>query len=93
MLVCHKCDNRKCVNPEHLFIGTAMDNNKDMIEKGREVYAHGSTHYRSDLTDDDVINIRALHKSGMIQRRIAEMYSIGYKAINKIVKRQRWKHI
>lgn len=44
LLVLHKCDVRKCINPSHLFLGTQLDNMQDMIEKGRKVVASGDDH-------------------------------------------------
>ena len=56
MLVCHTCDNKACVNPEHLFLGTAKDNTQDMIKKGRQCHAR-KTHCVNghELAGDNIL--------------------------------------
>lgn len=58
-VICHKCDNPPCVNPNHLFVGTKADNNHDRDAKGRQVSKSGDDHYRVILSDEDVARIRA----------------------------------
>ena len=55
--VCHHCDNRRCINPDHLFLGTQLSNMRDMISKGRKVVARGERHHDAKLTDAQVIDI------------------------------------
>ena len=58
LFVCHKCDNPKCCNPEHLFLGTHKDNMKDMVEKGRRNNPYGEKAYYHKLTNKEVEDIR-----------------------------------
>lgn len=86
--VLHRCDNRRCINPAHLFLGTNADNTADRNAKGRQ--ARGEGHARARLTAADV---RAIRGSG---RRIADLaaeYGVGETAISNIIHRRSWKHV
>ena len=63
MCVCHTCDNRKCVNPKHLWLGTRNDNNQDMIKKGRAMKAKPEDNGSAKLNWVDVNDIRRLYKT------------------------------
>lgn len=83
ILVCHHCDVRLCVNPEHLFLGTARDNMRDAATKGRIVtpaanYASDETHQVAILTNAQVREIRA---SGDASRDLAVRFGVSYWAI------------
>lgn len=84
MFVCHKCDNRKCVNPSHLFLGTPADNSRDMVSKNRE------TRPSAKLSEDQVIAIR-LDKR--IYREIAKEYKISRSHISGIKSGKFWKKV
>lgn len=90
MLVLHKCDNRWCVNPAHLFIGTSLDNNKDMFRKNRANKPKGSQHGFAKLTEDVVEKIR---KDFRLHREIAEDYGVSRPTITQIKNKRLWKHI
>lgn len=94
MFVCHKCDNKKCVNPDHLFAGTPKDNAQDMIKKGRKPSQKGSCHYQSKLTDEDVRAIISMNKKRYFeQRELAKHFGVSPATINYILSGKRWNHL
>lgn len=89
MHVCHKCDNRRCVNPSHLFLGTIADNTRDMVEKRR--HAFGERSGRARLTGDDVLAIRAADKESATV--VAARFGIKPCTVSNIWAHRIWRHI
>jgi hypothetical protein len=88
MEVMHVCDNRNCVNPEHLCLGTHVDNVKDCLNKKR--HAFGVRHGLAKLSEDQVRDIRAA--SGT-QRTIAKQYDISQAQVSDIKLKKRWAYL
>jgi len=87
LMICHSCDNPKCVNPSHLFLGTAKDNFEDMRNKGRS--AKGEKNNKSKLTKIQVEEIRKL-KGTISGNRLSEIYGVCRSSINRIWKGVTW---
>jgi hypothetical protein len=94
LCVLHRCDNRACVNPDHLFAGTKQDNMDDMRAKGRDLKARGERSGRSRLTEENVRDIRERFAAGFIrQKHLASEYNVTATSIRAIVRRKTWTHI
>jgi len=88
MCVLHKCDNPRCVNIEHLWIGTMADNQRDMAQKKRSML--GERHPGAKLTGKQVKEIRASKLSG---KELGVKYAVTRDAIYAVKKYRNWKHI
>jgi hypothetical protein len=92
LCVLHRCDERLCVNPAHLWLGTRADNIVDMDAKGRRITARGEGHGFAKLTEADVRAIRSLRG---VERQvdIAARYGISYGHVSMIQRRKKWAHV
>jgi hypothetical protein len=90
LCILHTCDNRRCVNPSHLWIGTRTDNNRDRMMKGRSRPRRGETSGKSKLNNKKVKEIRkAVGKC----RDIATKYGVSFGTIARVRSRVSWAHV
>lgn len=90
--VLHKCDNRKCVNPKHLWLGTQKENIQDMIKKGRAIKATGERNGGAKLRWQEVTEIRDLYKTGRFSYNdFARKYHVSESTIKRLMTNKTWK--
>lgn len=94
-LVRHACDNPPCCNPSHLNAGSAADNTRDMVERGRARGGSlkGEAHPAAVLSDRDVREVRRLVQEGLNYTSIARRYGVTRTPIARIAKGLSWTHV
>lgn len=90
MCVLHRCDNGLCVNPDHLFLGTNMDNRNDMLSKGREKVLRGESLKHAILTEKQVSDIKSSPLNG---NRLSKIYGVHRRTIYDILDGKTWNHV
>jgi len=88
IFVCHHCDNPLCVNPDHLFLGTQLDNMRDMIKKGRRVIATSEKKSKKINRDDAtfIVSMKGIIPS----MELAKKYNMSQSSISRIQRGDRW---
>lgn len=90
LMVCHDCGNRACINPEHLYLGTAKENAADMVRHGNAGTQKGEDIGSSKLTEREVLAIRASDMSGT---GLAQLYGVTPANISAVRNHKTWRHI
>ena len=95
MCVCHRCDTPACCNPDHLFLGTILDNMMDKIAKGRQgqTGARGEKNGSAKLKEEDVRSIRKLYADGETKMGIAARFGVDSRVVFDIVNGKKWTHV
>jgi HNH endonuclease len=85
MFVCHTCDNKRCSNPDHLFLGTCKDNNLDAIKKNILPFGKiGKENHRCKLSDEDVIKVKEMIDQKISQCKISKIFGVSQTLISLI---------
>ncbi len=90
LCVLHHCDNRRCCNPSHFFLGDRADNAADCVEKGRSL--RGERNHAAKLTPEQILEIRALRDVDT-QQDLADRYGVTQAIISKIQLGRLWRHV
>ena len=95
LFVCHKCDVPNCLNPDHLFLGTAKDNVQDMISKSRNapsafIGKNGEKHSQAKLNVKQVIEIKEMLNKKVSFSKIASLYNVSKSTIGSIKGGKNW---
>ncbi len=95
MVVRHACDNRCCVEPSHLLVGTQADNVRDMLERGRQRYTplphpYGTNNPASKLSYETALAIRAEYKNGIKQKDLARKFGVSQALISYVINKKIW---
>lgn len=93
LLVCHSCDNPLCVNPDHLFLGTQLDNVRDRDNKGRRPAPIGSKNNSAKINEYDVLEIRNMRSQKISYKEISDRYGLSVVTIKNICSNRTWKHV
>lgn len=91
VLVRHKCDNRRCVNPNHLETGSYADNNRDTVVRGRSLT--GERNHAAKLTEQDVIEMRKRAAAGESNGVLTDEFGVSRGAVDHAVSGRSWKHL
>lgn len=93
LVVRHMCDNRSCINPEHLELGTPKENVADMYLRNRKIAPIGEKNGRSLITEETARKIKTMLDQGMKQTQIARVLGVSFTIVHRVKNRKSWKHV
>ncbi len=92
LLVCHTCNNKLCMNPDHFYLGTSQENIQQAYDDDL-CNRKGELHPQAKFTEEKILSIRKAVANGVLQTVLAKQHHTSTGTINNIVKRRAWKHI